>query len=503
MRSLIRSLFLILLASSLGARSARSELILQENSELPVTLFNLSFRVGSADDPRGKEGLAYLTGRMIREGGVKAWPEGKGDAMPARSRAELEDFLYPYAADISVSIQKEQSSFEVTTTAADAQTIFKALSQLLLAPQFNAVELERIRAETLDILEKQLPREDEEELGKAALDQVIYGNEHPYGHAVSGTLQGVRSITLDDITAFYKTHYTGRRLTLGIAGVIGKKLAADARAFAKLFPKGTTTHAEIPEAPAIHGRHLLIVKGPFDAVGVHIGLPVPFTRASPDFAPMYLASIAFGKHRSFVGRLMHNVREVRGLNYGDFSYVEDFPNGSQLTEQPTQVARTRQAFTVWGRPTPIENGCFLLRQLVREVQSVSTEGLTGAEFELGQSHLVGNIPLLGAALERNLGYSIDSRFYGLYGNYLTNLVSQIKKANLKKVNAEVKKYVHPGDLHLVVVTPDPEKFKAEVLSPSCGIHYAPGMEKTKEVLEEDQLIATFKLGNRSPEHLRG
>ena len=497
MKNFSRALFLtIWAASSVGAtflsRSASGEPILQENSELPITIFNLSFRVGSADDPRGKEGLAYLTGRLLREGGVKAWKD-----LPARNRAELEEFLFPFAADIGISVQKEQTSFEVSATAGDAPTIFGVLSQLLLAPAFNEAELERLRAETLDTLEKQLPREDEEELGKAALDQAMYGKEHPYGHVVQGTVAGIKSITVKDIEGFYKAHFTQRRLVLGIAGVIPKSLASDARAVTKQLPKGTTAHADIPPSPTdkqSRGRHLLIVKGPFDAVGVHLGLPVPFTRASPEFAPMYLASTAFGKHRSFVGRLMHKVREVRGLNYGTYSYVEDFPNGGQLTTEPTQVARTRQAFTVWARPTPLENGCFLLRQVLREVQSLGSEGLTKEEFELGQSHLIGNIPLLGAPLERSLGYSIDSRFYGIHGNYLMNLVGQIRKTSLKKVNAAAKKFIHPTDLRIVVVTPEPEKFKTELLGARCDIHYAPGTVKPKEVIEEDNQIATFASG---------
>jgi zinc protease len=238
----------------------------------------------------------------------------------------------------------------------------------------------------------------------------------------------------------------------------------------------------------------MIVKGSFDATGVHLGLPLPFTRAGRDFPSMYLFSNAFGKHRSFVGRLMRVVRESRGLNYGTYAYVEDFPNGGQYETEPTQVARTRQAFTVWGRPTPEENGCFVMRQIAREVDSLSTKGLTEEEFALGQSHLLGNIPLLGASLERSLGYRIDSVFYGIPGNYLEGLAQGVEHATLPKVNKLLKKYIRPADLHFVVVARDPEKFKKQILSPSCDVHYGPGVEKPKEVLAEDKEIAVYSLG---------
>ena len=56
-------------------------------------------------------------------------------------------------------------------SATDAETIFDTLAQIILAPAFHEDEFKRLRAEELDALTKQWPREDEEELGKAALEK--------------------------------------------------------------------------------------------------------------------------------------------------------------------------------------------------------------------------------------------------------------------------------------------------------------------------------------------
>lgn len=40
-------------------------------TEEPVIHFKIWFNVGSKDDPKGKEGLAYLTAAMLNEGGTK------------------------------------------------------------------------------------------------------------------------------------------------------------------------------------------------------------------------------------------------------------------------------------------------------------------------------------------------------------------------------------------------------------------------------------------------
>ena len=59
----------------------------------PLVAIRLYFRLGSVDDPAGKEGLASLTSDVVGQGGTKA-----------RTYAEVLDALYPLAADIRVII---------------------------------------------------------------------------------------------------------------------------------------------------------------------------------------------------------------------------------------------------------------------------------------------------------------------------------------------------------------------------------------------------------------
>ena len=484
----------VALASPFAAHAAPAPaLLLKKNSDLPITAFNLTFRVGSADDPAELAGLANMTARMLREGGVQATKVG-GAAMPARTRAELEEFMFPLAADIEVSSETEQVSFRATSSAADARTVFNVLVQMLTAPAFSPAEFDRLKAEETDALTKQLPREDEEELGKAALTQKMYGLNHPYSHVTTGSVSGLKALTLDRVKAFYKTHFTRQRLTVALAGVVSPELARLAKSSFAGLAMGTSSRTQIAAPVETGEQTLTIVKGPFDATGVHIGAPLPINRGSRDFPDMYLAAQAFGKHRSFVGRLMKSVREVRGLNYGTYAYVENFPGGGTRLTEPTQVARTDQAFTLWARPTPHENGCFLLRQTYRELVNLATDGLSKAEFDLTQSHLIGNAPLLATGLERRLGYAIDSDFYGIKGDYLVSLQSRAKAAKLAQVNELLHKYLHPKKMAIVVVTRDPEAFKKQIMGERCDIHYGNGVEKPPEVLAEDKIIATYPLG---------
>ncbi len=467
---------------------------------VPLTVFSVVFRVGSADDPKEAKGTAALAAALVREGGLALLQIGKGKTaktLPPLTRAQLEEALFPLAASIGVQVSREQTTFRVMAPAGSALKVFDYLSQMLLAPALDAGEFERLKAAAVDMVAKRAPSEDQEELGKTALEWLMYGPEHPYAHDTSGTVSGIKNITPEKLAVFIKEHYTQKRLTAGVAGVVSPAISAEVSTRFKLLPAGTTERARIPEVALPTKMKMLIVKGAFGATGVHFGLPVNITRSSPDFADMYLVSQAFGKHRSFVGRLMRVVREVRSLNYGAYSYVEEFPNGGSSLSPPTQVARTRQAFTVWARPTPVENGCFMARQVHRELKNLTDlapkGGLTEDEFNVTKSHVIGATPLLATSIDDRLGYAMDSLFYGVKGDYLKGLQEKLKQVTRSSANRMVRAHVDPNHVALVVVTPEPEKFKKAILSERCNVTYPSGIEKAQDVVAEDQIIAQHKL----------
>ncbi len=485
-----KTLILIFIISLFQNLAVAYEVIEKANNQLPITAIHINFRVGSADDPAGKEGIAAITAAMVREGGVKKFKGQK-----AQTRAEIEEYLYPLAGELGVTVAREQTSFTITVSQEDSHSALDLLAQMILAPAWDNGEFERIKTETLDELENQIPREDQEELGKEVLNQKIFGNTHPYSHLVEGTKKSIKALTLDDVKKFYQDFYIQKRLLVGFAGVDPGGLENKLGTVFSYLAMGTTSKAQVPVSSRTEGLHLTIVEGPFPSTGVHIGSPLSFNRSNLEkFAPMYLTSIAFGKHRSFVGRLMNVVREIRSLNYGTYSYVEDFPHGGHRSTEPTQAARQIQMFTMWGRPTPLENGCFLLKQMHRELKKLSTEGLTEAEFELSQSHLVGSLPMLALSLERRLAYAVDAFFYGIYGDYIPTLQQKIGSLSRSKVNTEIKKHLNPANVEIVVVTPEAKDFKKQILGANCDIHYANGVQKPEDVLKEDKEISSYSLG---------
>jgi zinc protease len=172
----------------------------------PLCAIRLFFQVGSVDDPKGKEGLAALTGDVIGHGGSKS-----------RTYAELLDALYPLAAQIRVSGDKESVVFEGMVHRDNIEKFADLLAEQVLAPRFAEDDFIRNRQDQLDYVTKTLRGNADEELGKQAMATVLYKG-HPYGYPTQGTVAGIGALTLEDVKKFHASHFTRDRLIVGVAG---------------------------------------------------------------------------------------------------------------------------------------------------------------------------------------------------------------------------------------------------------------------------------------------
>ncbi|MFN3782043.1 MAG: M16 family metallopeptidase, partial [Candidatus Kapaibacteriota bacterium] len=189
----------ILLTSFLyncGVKRMEDERIIRMKvSEDPTISFIVWFKVGSQNDPKGKEGLAMLTARLLAEGSTLQ-----------NSYEVILDKLYPIASSYSAKVDKEMTSFYGRTHIDNLDEFLPLFKQCITSPAFNQEDFERIRSELLNYLEKELRYSSDEELGKASLYEFIFDGT-PYRHISEGTIEGLKNITLDDVKSFYKQYF--------------------------------------------------------------------------------------------------------------------------------------------------------------------------------------------------------------------------------------------------------------------------------------------------------
>lgn len=415
-------------------------------SESPLVAIRLMFDVGSIHDPQGKEGLAALTSLMVGQSGTQK-----------RSYNELLEALYPMAAAIGTDGDREVTVFSGMIHRDKLADYTALLQEVLLQPAFAQADFDRNKDQLHSYLTNTLPSNDEL-LGLEALQTRLWAG-HPYGHPAAGTVEGLKNITLDDVKKFYRDNYTQANLMLGVAGGYPKgyveKLQND---LAAALPKGTPGRTELPPAPAVKGRNFVLVEKETASVGLHFGFPIPVTRADADYFPLMVANSFLGEHRTMHGRLMQQLRLERGLNYGDYSYIEYYAV-PPFTSNPTpNVPRRQQYFSVWIRPVVPGDAQFALRAGIHEVQRLRDKGMTQAEFELTRNFLLNYSKLWVQSLSNRLGFQMDSEFYG--APYLIDEVDKrLRTMKVEEVNAVIKKYLSLDNFAAVLVTDNAAQLK--------------------------------------------
>lgn len=459
-------------------RAVHPKVVTLPSEDSPLVAIRLMFRAGSIYDPEGKEGLASLTGLMLAQSGTAN-----------RSYAEVVDKLYPMAASIDVTTDREVTVISGEVHRETLEEYLGLLLEGLLEPGFSEEDFKRHKAQLSAFLTNTLRASNDELLGLEALQQVIFSG-HPYGHAPQGTVEGLAAITLDDVKAFYTSYYSPSNLMLGLAGgfpagtadQLSKKLSALPESQAA---QGRVDH-DLPSAREIEGRRFVLIDKPTDSVGIHFGYALPINRSHDDYYPLMVANSFLGEHRTFHGRLMKQLRGKRGLNYGDYSYIEywHFP---PFTSNPgPNVPRRQQYFSVWVRPVVPDTAHFALRNALFEVDRLIEKGMTEAEFELTRDFVVNYSKLWAQSPANRLGFVMDSAFYGME-SYIDEIDRRLKQLTLDDVNQAIRSHLRTDNFHGVLVTADAEAVKSylEADEPSPMEYNAPPED---EVIEADKSI---------------
>lgn len=440
----------------------------------PLVAVRLMFEAGSIHDPKGKEGLAALTGLMLGEGSTEE-----------RSYGELLDALYPMAAGIDVNTDREVTVISGETHVDNLEEYTALLTEAVLKPAFTQSDFERNKDQLLSFLTTTLRAANDELLGLEALQQEIFGH-HPYGHAPAGTVEGLEAITLDDVRAFYREHFTRANLLLGVAGGYPEGYPASLKKSLAALPAGEEGRKALPPLPEPEGRRFTLIDKDTGSVGVHFGYAIPVTRDQDDYYPLMVANSHLGEHRTFNGVLMNQLRGKRGLNYGDYSYIEYYAAPPFTTRPTPNVPRRQQYFSVWIRPVEPKNDRFALRAALFYVDQMVENGLTREQFELARDFVVNYSKLWAQSLSGRLGVHMDSRFYGM-PYWIDEIERRLEDLTLEEVNAAVRKYIQTDDYEAVLVTDGARETAIELLrdTPSPKEYNS---EVEEQVLRDDETI---------------
>ena len=470
----MRALFLAAVATMAYAQSVQMVTL---PAKSPLVTIRLVFRTGAAFDPPGKHGAAALTARMLAQGGTRSM-----------TYQQIVDAMFPMATQVDVQTDKEMTAFRGETHIDNLEKFYALMRSMVLEPGWRPEDLSRLRDDQANFLRVTLRGNNDEELGKEALYTKIYRN-HPYGHHNMGTVSHLLKLTMEDLKEFHRQQYTQANLIVGLAGGYPAGFEQRVRKDFGTLPAGEKSARKSPAPQEPDGLRLTIVDKETRSVAVSFGFPLSVRRGDPDFLPLLVVQSYFGQHRNSGGRLYQRMREARGLNYGDYAYIEYFPEGMFQFQPDPNLARQQQIFQVWLRPLEPPTAHFGLRLALFELDRLIKSGLTGDEFARTRLFLSKNVNLLLSTKTVELGYAIDSLYYGI-PDYITYVKGGLAKLTLNDVNRAIRKHLRPDRIQMVLVAKDGEQWKRTLLAgASSPMKY--NAPKPKELLEEDKLVENW------------
>ncbi len=450
-----------------------------QTNRSPLVTFRIVVRTGAAEDPAGQEGLASLTASLLAKGGSRTM-----------AYEQILEAMYPMAASFDAQVDKELTVFTGTTHIDNLDRYYELIRRMLLEPGFREEDFSRLKEEAINYLKVSLREGNDEELGKEELYNVIY-HGHPYGHHNTGRVSALQRLTLDDLRGFYRDHYKRGNLVLGLAGGFPAAFSEKLRKDFAALPEGRTEPTALPQPKLSPGLHIELVQRETRSTAISIGFPIEVIRGDADWPALALISSYFGQHRSSNSHLYQRLREARGLNYGDYAYIEYFPRGMFQFQPDPNLARRQQIFQIWIRPVEPQNGMFALRAALYEFDKLQREGLSNEAFEATREFLSKYVNVLLQTQDARLGYAIDSRYYKL-GSFDEYLRHALAKLTCDEVNRVLRQRLKSNQLRIVIVTKDANGMRDAITSHQSS-PMAYNSPKPKEILEEDKVIEKFNI----------
>ncbi|MEQ8927282.1 MAG: pitrilysin family protein [Fulvivirga sp.] len=478
----------------------------QEVIELPMTstkvVVKFAFKNGSITDPEGKEGLTNLTASVLTQSGSDKY-----------SKSQIDDLIYPMAAQYGSFTDKEMTTFTFQVHKDFLDKFYDIFISLLLNPTFDQKDFDRVKSNTEVYVKEVIKANSDEDFSKMALEEQLFAGTG-YQHMKAGTVNGLANITREDVVNHFKTFFTRNNVTVGVAGSYPasfvQKIKADLNKLSDTKPELSS----LEEVKMPDGIRVQLVPKPNNlGTAVYTGYPLEINRASKDWPAMLVVNSYLGEHRKSYSKLYQLIREQRSMNYGDYTYIEWYENGGSYQLPLTGFPRSQNYFAIWLRPVQtaislkgqypelsdikIGHAHFALRMAVNEINRVKTEGLTQEEFDLTRQFLRSYMKLYIQTPERQLGFLLDSEFYGM-DNYIEQMDKKLASLTLEGVNAAAAKYLQTDNMYVTMITDtqEAEPLKKSLMSNQVSpMAYSNIIKESlpEEVFELDKDVEGLKL----------
>ena len=402
------------------------EVFFAPRTAVPAVQMTISFDAGSAADPADALGTQSLMLALMDEG------------TPTRNSVQIAEESERLGATISTGASVDRTNVSLFALSPNLAPSLDLFSDIVRNPAFAPAEVERLRGQQLARISAELTQP--QGLAGRILPVKLWGADHPYGRASSGTGEASTVAKLDRsaLAGFHQKWLRPDTARIFISGntslaqlmpLLEKSFGTWAKPTA---PKPVKNFSAAVPAPT---PKIYLINRPNSPQSLIVGGQILDAKGSDDLVNLRAANDILGG--AFLSRLNMDLRETKGWSYGVSSRV-----GSQEQRISYTIAAPVQA-------DKTGDSIKALRLQIKDF--LTTRGVTSEELE---RTINGNIRELPGSFETAgdvLGGVINIINLKRPDNYYNILAEKYRTVTASSVDATGRAAINPDKLIFVVV----------------------------------------------------
>lgn len=272
-----------------------------ENREVPLVHFRVNIEGGQLLESQNQAGTANLLAELMNKGTQNKSPE------------ELENAIKQLGSTIRISSGQEEIIVSGISLAKNYQATMDLVEEMLLEPRWDEAELELVKKSVESRLLQQAGNPNA--IAANAFSKLIYGKEDIRSLNQLGSVESVRSISMEDLKLYYERNLNPSLARLNIVGAIDQaNVMQSLSSLDKRWVKKEIFPMDISDPEPFRKSAVYFIDVPNAKQSmIYLGYPA-LAEIDPDHYPAIVMNYILGGG-GFASRLTQVLRVDKGYTY--------------------------------------------------------------------------------------------------------------------------------------------------------------------------------------------
>ncbi len=392
-----------------------------QSDEVPLVQFNFVIEGGQLLEKMDKLGVANLTASLLEKGTKN------------KDVSQLEDELAQLGASVSIFATKNNIRVFGNTLKRNYKQTLALVQEMLLEPRWDEAEFELLKKGAITSLRSQ--EASPISIASNQYNALIYGKDNIRSKNVLGTIASVKSITIDDLKAYYNNFISPSITKMHVVGDIDREniitslQELDKNWIAKevIIPNFKTPEA--PEKSTVYFYDIPNAK----QSQLRFGAPaLAFNDA--DYYPATVMNYILGGG-GFASQLTQQLREGKGYTYGIRS---GFSGG-----------KDKGSFTIGSGVR--SNVTLEASKLVKEILENYAKNYSEKDLATTKGFLIKSNARAFETMRAKLRMLENISTYNLANNYMKDREKVVSEMTIPRIQELANTYVDPNKMIWLVV----------------------------------------------------